>query len=169
MVKSKVSPDVPMSCSTLSCLISHPNRLVAGRAFSHLMGVQVWDYHQTKQEAAAEKDTHPVNPLVLEAGSTHPHSCRGSVPGPLAVQATFRATSSRDMEQGRHFPLFLKFDCLDEASAMWGLALAFRMAPFHLPRTAFQKHTPWHRGSSHSIRICWRAGGGTSVCSQGKG
>lgn len=130
VVKSKVSPNVPMSCSTLCCPTSHPsNRLVAGRAFSHPTGVQAWDYHQLKQEAAAEQeDTHPVSVLVLEAGSTHRQSCSGSVPGPLAVQTTCGATS----------PLFPKCDCLDEASAMWGLALAFLMAPFHLPRTAFQ-------------------------------
>lgn len=73
MVKSEVSPNAPMSCSTLSCPASHPNnRLVAGRAFSHLMGVQALDYHQIKQEAAAEQeDTHLVSRLVLEAGSTH--------------------------------------------------------------------------------------------------
>lgn len=153
----KVSPNVPMSCST-----SHPsNRLVAGRASSHPTGVQAWDYHQLKQEAAAEQeDTHPVSVLVLEAGSTHRQSCSGSVPGPLAVQTTLGATS----------PLFPKCDCLDEASAMWGLALAFLMAPLHLPRTAFQTNS-LARAHCHSSQIHWRARGAgrRSVCSQGEG
>lgn len=101
-----------MSCSTLSCSTSHPNnRLVAGwwlaEAFHTSSGGQAWDYHQMRQEAAAEQeDTHPVSLLVLEAGSTHHQSCSGSVPGPLSAQATFGATSSRATELGRHSPLF---------------------------------------------------------------
>lgn len=72
----------------------------------------------------------------------------------------------QSQEQGRHSSLFPKRHCLDEASAMWGLALAFLMAPLHLPEEP-SKGRPWLR-SRGSFAAPPRSAGERSVCSQGE-
>lgn len=129
-----------------------PHIPTTGRAFSHLMGGQAWHYHQTRQEAAAEQDTHPVSarsrqhsPSVLWWLSARASCCTNHLGSHLL----------QSHGAGQALPFVPKTRLSGEASAMWGLALAFLTAPLHLLRTGTEsKRTPWLRSSEAARPLC---------------